>query len=283
MYKITTLTLICSLLLFSCKEKKKEAKDALTKQELHKELYGSYIGSFSDYEYKGDIFTTMSLSINSITEDGVNGYAIVNGNRRVLSGTIDDKDSSKIVLDLKEPGDKKSDGVFHIVIKGDSLLGTWKPLLSESKLKTKDLALAKKSFKYDPSLMLSEDGMYIDYTQSKDTSMKYDDNDSSYVEKVFREASSAVTHLNASTTVLQESELKNLKKLDLEIIKNTVYARHGYAFKTKGARQFFDFQEWYMPIYDDVENQLSKTEQTNIETLNRFAKYAQDNYDSFGR
>lgn len=282
MSKITTI-LICSLLIFSCKDKSKTPKQETVKPELHKELYGSYVGSFSDYEYEGDIHTTMSLNINRITEDGVKGYAIVNGNKRSLIGTINDKDSTQMVLDLNEPGDKKSDGVFHITMKVDSILGTWKPLLADSKLKTKDVRLAKKSFQYNPNLMLTEDGNYVDYTQSKKSSIQYEEDSTTSVESLFRQASEAVTTLNASTNTLQESQLKNLRKIDLEILKNTIYARHGYAFKSKVARQFFDYQEWYMPIYDDVEKDLTKKEESNIAALDKFIKYATDNYDSFGR
>jgi len=78
--------------------------------------------------------------------------------------------------------------------------------------------------------------------------------------------------MNASTTELKEDSLKNLKKLELEIIRNK-----------KGVRQFFDPVEWYIPISDNVDNVLTKLEKKNIELLKRFEKYAEDNYDSFGR
>jgi hypothetical protein len=41
-----------------------------------------------------------------------------------------------------------------------------------------------------------------------------------------------VTKYNGSTTELKES-LQNLYKGDLEIIRNAIYARHGYSFKTR--------------------------------------------------
>lgn len=284
MRKITTI-LFVSLFLFSCKEKNKQVSQAPTKPEIHKELYGSYIGSFSDYEYSGDSYATVSLNINMITEDGIQGYSIVNGNKQSFAGTMTGKDSI-FTLNLKEPGDKKSDGTFQLTINGDSISGTWQPLFASSKLKMKDLNLVKKQFKYDPTAMLQEQDNLVDYTSAKDVTMRDTSENgeiSTYVATLHRGTTNAVFELNGSQNILKESELKNLNKLDLEVIKNTIYARHGYAFKTKVARQFFNGEEWYMPIYDDVEKELTKTEQTNIATINRFAKYAADNYDAFGR
>ncbi len=284
MRKITTI-LFCSLLLFSCKEKKKQTSQTPTKPEMHKEQYGSYIGIFSDYDHEGDIRTTISLQIKMITEDGVQGYSIVKGNKRQFTGQIV-QNGNAFVLDLKEPGDKNSDGIYHLTITGDSINGTWKPLLADSKLKTKDIQLVKKKFEYNPELKLEldEDGQYIDSTSHKDSVIHpYEDSSETETVSYYRSASDAVLKLNASTDILSESQLKNLKKLDLEIIKNNIYARHGFAFKTEKARQFFDFQSWYIPIYDDVEDQLTKTERSNIETINRFIKYAADNYNTFGR
>lgn len=82
---------------------------------------------------------------------------------------------------------------------------------------------------------------------------------------------------------MTETDLKNLKKLELEIIRNTIFARHGYTFKKKAVRQFFDPVDWYVPMYDDVQDKLTTLELKNIALLNRLEKYAEDNYDTFGR
>jgi hypothetical protein len=77
--------------------------------------------------------------------------------------------------------------------------------------------------------------------------------------------------------------LSRIQKLELEIIRNTIFARHGYTFKKKSFRQFFDPIDWYIPVTDNVSNKLTLLEKKNILLLNRFQKYAEDNYDSFGR
>jgi hypothetical protein len=104
-----------------------------------------------------------------------------------------------------------------------------------------------------------------------------------YEEQVYRTASDVVTKLNSSTTLLKESDVKNLKKLELEILRNTIFARHGYTFKKKTYRQFFDPVDWYVPVSDDVAKELTVIEKQNIKLLQRFEKYAEDNYDTFGR
>ena len=83
--------------------------------------------------------------------------------------------------------------------------------------------------------------------------------------------------------LLKEDDLKNLRKLDLQIIKNTIFARHGYAFKKQILRNFFDPVEWYVPVKNNVDNDLTPIENKNVKLLDRFTKYAEDNYDTFGR
>jgi len=77
--------------------------------------------------------------------------------------------------------------------------------------------------------------------------------------------------------------LKNLRKLDLEIIKNSVFARHGYSFKKETYRYFFEQTDWYIPVSNNVDADLSPMELENVALLNRFTKYAEDKYDYFGR
>ena len=104
-----------------------------------------------------------------------------------------------------------------------------------------------------------------------------------FVNEVYRSASKAVSEINTSKTLLKEADVKNLKKLDLEILRNTIFARHGYSFKSRNVRQFFDMVDWYVPVYEDVTQNLTETEKQNILLLKRFEKYAVDNYDTFGR
>ncbi|MBK6507347.1 MAG: YARHG domain-containing protein [Ignavibacteria bacterium] len=39
-----------------------------------------------------------------------------------------------------------------------------------------------------------------------------------------------VSSINASNVLLRKSDVENLYKGDLEVIRNSIYARHGYSF-----------------------------------------------------
>ncbi|MNV77054.1 hypothetical protein D3C71_1704460 [compost metagenome] len=130
-----------------------------------------------------------------------------------------------------------------------------------------------------------EDGTLVDWINEKRKEETDVDGDSTYtyIIQYYRSASPAVFTVNASKQKLTEKDLKNLKKLDLEIIRNTIFARHGYAFTKPSIRQFFEPVDWYVPISKDVTADLSPLEKDNIALLTRFEKYATDNYDTFGR
>jgi hypothetical protein len=286
MKQLTIVALV--LVLVACKSKNNENDTA---NQIHKDWYGNWVGDFDAEEYKQEsdyvYRTKVNIRVISINKNGtVIGQSIVAGNKRPLKGSFDEGTDKFI---LKEPGNNKYDGVFEFVIIGDSLIGTWVANNKSLDVTKRSFRLAQKQFVYNRMLMLptnlSEDGSYIDYTNGRDTNIieKEDDSTHTYIERMYRHASDAVTTINASTKELKEADLKNLKKLDLEIIRNTIYARHGFTFGKKSVRQFFDFVEWYVPISDNVESQLTSLEVKNIALLKRFEKYAEDNYDTFGR
>lgn len=269
-------------------------KDSVIIPEIHKEYYGVYTGDFAGMEkvvddvdgseYDENIYKKISLKINRITKDSVYGQSIVNGNQRPVRGVFNET-SKSFVLD--EPGNDKTDGRFEIKLNGDSLTGKWNAFNKKAvKAPVKTLKLIKKDFVYNPNFMLDPDSNLVDWNNPKDFVEKYTDSDGkteSYTTSKNRVASDAVFKLNASKQKLSEKDLKNLRKLDLEIIKNSVFARHGYSFKKETYRDFFEQTDWYIPVSNNVDNELSPMEKDNVALLNRFIKYAEDKYDSFGR
>lgn len=290
--------------LISCKKEAKTAdssKDSLTAKkdpvvvpEIYKEYYGIYMGDFAGKEmitsedgeeYEGEVYKKIALKINRITKDSVYGQSIVNGNQRPFRGVFND-DSKSFVLD--EPGNDKTDGRFEVKLNSDSLTGSWNAFNKTAvKAPLKTLKLIKKEFVYNPNFMLSEDNDLIDWENPKNFVEKYTDEETGKTEKYTasknRIASDAVFKINASKQKLTEKDIKNLRKLDLEIIKNSVFARHGYSFKKATYRNFFEQTDWYIPVSNNVDNDLSPMEKENVVLLNRFIKYAEDKYDSFGR
>ncbi|AZB24175.1 YARHG domain-containing protein [Chryseobacterium bernardetii] len=269
-------------------------KDSVIIPEIHKEYYGVYTGDFAGMEkvvddvdgseYDENIYKKISLKINRITKDSVYGQSIVNGNQRPVRGVFNET-SKSFVLD--EPGNDKTDGRFEIKLNGDSLTGKWNAFNKKAvKAPVKTLKLIKKDFVYNPNFMLDPDSNLVDWNNPKDFVEKYTDSDGkteSYTTSKNRVASDAVFKLNASKQKLSEKDLKNLRKLDLEIIKNSVFARHGYSFKKETYRDFFEQTDWYIPVSNNVDNELYPMEKDNVALLNRFIKYAEDKYDSFGR
>lgn len=304
--KILKITL-ASLLIISLASCKKEGKtiktsadslitkkDSAVVPEIYKEYYGIYTGEFAGKgmitsedgeEYEGGIYKKISLKINRITKDSVYGQSIVDGNQRPFRGVFNES-SSSFVLD--EPGNDKTDGRFEVKLKSDSITGKWIAFnKSAVKVPSKTLKLIKKEFVYNPNFMLDENSDLIDWENPKDFVEKYTDEETgkteTYTSSKNRVASDAVFKINASTQKLTEEELKNLRKLDMEIIKNAVFARHGYAFKKQTYRSFFEQTDWYIPVSNNVDNELSPMEKDNVALLNRFIKYAEDKYDQFGR
>ncbi|WP_159731027.1 YARHG domain-containing protein [Sphingobacterium sp. 18053] len=284
------------------KSKKNEAtetKDTVVAEaEAHQELYGNWVGEFvvdeSTLEEGEGLPTTdyspkINLTIKKITDKGnIFGQNVVKGNLRSFVGKLEEN-GADIRLLLDEPGDKKSDGRFEIKLNHDTLIGNWTAYDQGLKIKKRSFKLLKKQFAYNPNLMLKnqdgEDGTLVDWINEKRKEETDVDGDSTYtyIIQYYRSASPAVFTVNASKQKLTEKDLKNLKKLDLEIIRNTIFARHGYAFTKPSIRQFFEPVDWYVPISKDVTADLSPLEKDNIALLTRFEKYATDNYDTFGR
>jgi len=56
-----------------------------------------------------------------------------------------------------------------------------------------------------------------------------------------------------------EPKLQNLK-----IMRNEIFARYGYKFKTADMAGYFGAQDWYVPQFDDVTSKLTEIERINI-------------------
>ena len=77
----------------------------------------------------------------------------------------------------------------------------------------------------------------------------------------------------ASTRELVHQDVVGMSKSDLRILRNWIFAKHGYIFKSKDLRKYFSNKSWYTPKYADVNSHLSKTERRNVQ----FIKCYEDN------
>jgi hypothetical protein len=71
----------------------------------------------------------------------------------------------------------------------------------------------------------------------------------------------------ASMRILTSRDVINLTKSELKLMRNEIYARHGYIFKTTELVDYFKSQTWYKPLYDDVTSSLTLIEKKNIEFI----------------
>lgn len=74
----------------------------------------------------------------------------------------------------------------------------------------------------------------------------------------------------ASEKFLTTNDLLNRNKYELKIMRNEIFARYGYIFKTNDMRLYFESQSWYSPRYEDVTSFLTEIEKSNLELIKRY-------------
>ena len=74
---------------------------------------------------------------------------------------------------------------------------------------------------------------------------------------------------------LTESDLYGKSAWKLSIMRNSIYARHGYAFKKGTLYHHFSQYDWYHPTEDDAATiyyQMSNIERHNVRTIKEYEK-----------
>ena len=72
---------------------------------------------------------------------------------------------------------------------------------------------------------------------------------------------------NFQNAVLTEDKLAGLSILELRILREEFYARHGKTFDAPGIREYFAWRDWYRPAKNQRTVSLNKIEQQNVELL----------------
>ena len=186
----------------------------------------------------------ITVCIDRIIGKTITGYSIVAGNERAFSGSFEAHEQGYAIV-AAEPGDDPADGVFKMIYasKTDDLGGVWKANDSK-KIAERVFVLPRRVFKYS-----TKAGQYP----------------------------------QSSTKDLKEADVENLRPADLRIMRNEIYARHGYGFKLADMRAHFEKQDWYMAVSQDITGNITAREKKNEALIKRYEKYGAEYYDSFGR
>jgi hypothetical protein len=75
-----------------------------------------------------------------------------------------------------------------------------------------------------------------------------------------------------TTRILISDDVAHLSRKQLRIMRNEIFARHGYIFNTPDMKKYFEAQTWYTPTYAEVKNQLSRIEKMNVEMIQQYEK-----------
>lgn len=83
----------------------------------------------------------------------------------------------------------------------------------------------------------------------------------------------------ASQSLLYKESLYGFTKSELKLMRNEIYARHGYQFSTPDMKEYFSKCPWYKPRGNNnaVVAELSEVEQLNIQLIKRVEKESETN------
>ena len=276
--------------LFSCKKEKaltlaynepNEIKKSvlIDKNDAYSNLYGFWVGEISLKrlnDTKNPIrLQNLKIKIEKINDNQVIAKTISQGSFIETNGRIIEH-GNIFKVELKEDLNKKiTHFIYSFQISGNEIIGTRTTENLNFPFPIANFILHKKEFVYDKNNLT----LPIDYLR-KSTELK---NGTFIDEGAKTDITDGIEKINASSQILTEKRLKNLKKKDLELIRNTVYARHGLIFKSFDLSRNFFYNDWYLPVSENVDSELTSLEKSNIELLTRFEKYAKENYSYFGR
>ncbi len=186
----------------------------------------------------------INIAISKVDADSIFGYSVCAGNYRRIKGTFELTNPQKYSVVMNEPGDDKYDGKFEFEI--DEAKGELVGKWAPFKKSTgaKEYTLEKRDFKYDPTV----------------GEFRY-----------------------ASEYLLEPGEVENFHSEEIELYRNTIYARHGYSFTNLKIRRIFDQLDWYVPMSTDIRADLTDIEVANIDMMYNYEDYYEEYYNDFGR
>jgi hypothetical protein len=185
----------------------------------------------------------ITICFDRIVGDTLTGYSITAGNERAFSGAWEPTVDGFALL-VREPGDHPQDGVFKILFFSKPKSISGIWTPNDAKLEKRTFNLPARDYKFDPN---------------------------------------AGAYPQSSSRLLTEVDVENLRPSELRIMRNEIYARHGYSFKLAEMRAHFDPLPWYMPAAVNITTKLTDIEKKNAALIKRYEAYTSEYYDDFGR
>lgn len=246
------------------------------------DIIGHWVGSFTvpqsymnDYLFDDGsqpwhIEDKINISIQHIEENRVDGISIIAGTVRPLKGTIQETDNGYEII-LVEPGREQYDGTYHLFIdsRTSMIRGTWLAY-KDIILKERNLSLKKRYFNYDPMISMERTSIRNDISLFRHIRMR---SEYSWLYDAIENPSQHVYDINPCIRIINPYEAERLSGNDLMLLRNIIFAKHGYAFKKRPLRIYFESQPWYIPVSTNVKNELTYIEKENIKTILRYEKY----------
>lgn len=115
---------------------------------------------------------------------------------------------------------------------------------------------------YEPIVCRINDG--VNHDESDDDSMVQDD--------YFSEEFKYLMENGLNGCYIDEDSLNALSARELTYLRNSVYARHGYIFKSQELNNYFAQYSWYVPNSNVTANDVTSTEQLNAEYILQYQK-----------
>lgn len=264
------------------------------------DLLGYWVGVFeadindkqrdSLYEKIGENFyqdmnKKVTFSFDKIKSDSIFGHTIVSGNITAFKGVIA-FDGGVFEISVKELNKSKNDGFFEMsVSKNDTLVkGSWTGYTPKQlKIPRRKYELHKVKFEYNPENKVEYVFRNSDKLKSVTVTDTIDGETDEYDLTKYYSTTEKIFDKNASVALLNKAFVANLTKADIYILRNSIFARHGFAFRDRQLRIYFENFDWYMPVFGDVKDDLTDIEKSNVALLLRYEKNAEEYYDTFGR
>ncbi len=137
---------------------------------------------------------------------------------------------------------------------------------SDNELKKKELELKEKELELKEKELDMEN---IRKESREDTRRNTSSNQNTRVER--NNYSTPGSYPEGSLRYLNYNDISRRTKWELSVMRNEIYARHGYIFTSnQNIKQHFESKSWYEPMYYNVDNRLSKVEKWNINYIKSY-------------